>query len=124
MARHVLRRDYELRGVLNLKKVGAHRYAADPNTEVMCCAFAVDDEPVQALGPRRSDPAGIHRGRAQSRTGMSQPTAIISRPRSSNTSWRRATAGRLCRSSGTAAPWRWLSRLDCRRKLGAASGCS
>src|ERR1700720_2504853 len=46
-ARHVLHRDYETRGPALLKRVGTHRYAADPNTEVLCCAFAIDDEPVQ-----------------------------------------------------------------------------
>jgi hypothetical protein len=44
---HVLHRDYETRGVLDLRKFGAHRYAADQNTETICCAYAVDDGPVQ-----------------------------------------------------------------------------
>jgi hypothetical protein len=48
---HVLHRDYETRGQLLLKRVGTHRYAADPGTEVSCCAFAVDDEPVQLWIP-------------------------------------------------------------------------
>jgi hypothetical protein len=41
-AAHVLFRDYETRGVLPLGNVGVQRYAADPRTEVLCCAFAVD----------------------------------------------------------------------------------
>jgi DNA polymerase len=45
--RHVLHRDYETRGRLLLKRVGTHRYAADPGTEVLCGAFAIDNEPVQ-----------------------------------------------------------------------------
>jgi DNA polymerase len=49
--RHVLHRDYETRGQLLLKRVGTHRYAADPSTEVLCCAFAIDDEPVQLWTP-------------------------------------------------------------------------
>ena len=48
---HVLHRDYETRGQLLLKRVGTHRYAADSSTEVLCCAFAVDDEPVQLWIP-------------------------------------------------------------------------
>jgi DNA polymerase len=48
---HVLIRDYETRGVLALNKVGAHRYAADPRTEVLCCAYAVDDGPVKLWTP-------------------------------------------------------------------------
>ena len=44
---HVLHRDYETRGQLDLKTVGIHRYAGDAQTSVLCCAFAVDDGPVQ-----------------------------------------------------------------------------
>jgi DNA polymerase bacteriophage-type len=44
---HVLHRDYETRSRVDLRKVGVHRYAADPSTEVLCAAFAVDDGPVQ-----------------------------------------------------------------------------
>jgi DNA polymerase len=44
---HVLFRDYETRSRLDLKRVGAFKYAADPSTEVLCCAYAVDDGPVQ-----------------------------------------------------------------------------
>src|SRR6516165_9708529 len=48
---HVLHRDYETRSRLFLKVVGAHRYAADGGTEVQCCAYAVDDGPVQLWRP-------------------------------------------------------------------------
>ncbi|HKA44381.1 MAG TPA: hypothetical protein VKF40_20525, partial [Burkholderiales bacterium] len=51
---HVLHRDYETRSRTVLKKIGAHKYAADPSTEVMFCAHAVDDGPVQLW--RRGDP--------------------------------------------------------------------
>jgi len=47
----VLHRDYETRGQLLLRHVGTHRYAADRGTEVSCCAFAVDGEPVQLWIP-------------------------------------------------------------------------
>ena len=50
-AQHVLLRDYETRGVLALNKVGAHRYAADSRTAVLCCAYAVDNEPVKLWTP-------------------------------------------------------------------------
>jgi DNA polymerase len=40
--RHVLHRDYETRSRIVLKSVGGPRYAADPSTEVLCCAYAVD----------------------------------------------------------------------------------
>ena len=48
---HILFRDYETRSTLALDKVGVHRYAADPRTEVLCCAFAVDNEPVELWIP-------------------------------------------------------------------------
>ena len=36
---HVLYRDIETRSKVSLKKVGAHKYAADPSTEVLCVAY-------------------------------------------------------------------------------------
>src|SRR5271166_1459565 len=54
---HVLHRDYETRSRVVLKVVGAHRYAADPSTEVLCCAYAVDNDPVQLWRP--GDPVPI-----------------------------------------------------------------
>jgi hypothetical protein len=51
---HVLHRDYESRGVLKLEEVGAWKYAADPRTEILCCAYAVDNDPVKLWLP--SDP--------------------------------------------------------------------
>ncbi len=50
-AQHVLHRDYETRGVLQLQKVGPWKYAADARTEVLCCAYAADDEPVKLWLP-------------------------------------------------------------------------
>jgi DNA polymerase len=47
----ILFRDYETRGVLNLTKVGAWRYASHPDTDVWCCAYAVDDGPVSVWAP-------------------------------------------------------------------------
>jgi DNA polymerase len=59
-AAHVLFRDYETRGVLPLEKVGVHRYAADAQTEVLCCAFAVDDQPVKLWTPGDAIPVEFH----------------------------------------------------------------
>src|SRR6516165_10790042 len=56
-AAHVLFRDYETRGVLPLGKVGVHRYAADTRTEVLCCAFAIDDQPGKLWTPGDAIPA-------------------------------------------------------------------
>jgi DNA polymerase bacteriophage-type len=40
-------RDYETRSTLDLRAVGAWRYSYDSTTDVWCCAYAVDDEPVK-----------------------------------------------------------------------------
>ena len=48
---HTLDRDYETRSNASLPKVGVDKYAADPSTEVLCAAYAVDDGPVQSLIP-------------------------------------------------------------------------
>jgi DNA polymerase len=48
---HVMHRDYETRSRAVLKTVGAHRYAADPSTEIFCAAYAADDGPVQLWRP-------------------------------------------------------------------------
>src|SRR5262245_60641687 len=45
-AAHVLHRDYETRSQAILKTAGTVKYATNPTTEVLCCAYAVDDEPV------------------------------------------------------------------------------
>jgi DNA polymerase len=44
-------RDYETRGVLKLEDCGSWRYAADPRTEILCCAYCVDDGPVKLWLP-------------------------------------------------------------------------
>jgi DNA polymerase len=51
---HVLHRDIEGYGVLDLRIVGAHRWAADPRSGVRCAAFAVNDGPVKLW--KRGDP--------------------------------------------------------------------
>jgi hypothetical protein len=43
VTRHVLFWDAESRSHVDLKNAGAWRYAADPTTEVLCVAYAVDD---------------------------------------------------------------------------------
>jgi DNA polymerase len=47
----VLHRDYEVRSTLSLPKVGSWKFAAAEETEVLCCAFAVNDGPVQLWLP-------------------------------------------------------------------------
>jgi DNA polymerase len=51
--------DIETRSAADLRKVGAHHYAADPSTDVWCAAYAVDDNPVQLWLPDDPVPAGI-----------------------------------------------------------------
>src|SRR5262245_255510 len=51
---HKLHRDYETRSCKDLRIAGTFKYATDATTEVLCCAYAVDDGPVQLWTP--SDP--------------------------------------------------------------------
>ena len=48
---HILHRDYETRSCTGLRIAGTFKYATDPTTEVLCCAYARDDEPVQLWTP-------------------------------------------------------------------------
>jgi len=47
----VLHRDYEVRSTVSLQKAGAWKFAAAEQTEILCCAFAVNDGPVQLWLP-------------------------------------------------------------------------
>jgi DNA polymerase bacteriophage-type len=47
----VLHRDYEVRSTISLQKVGIWKFAAAEQTEVLCCAFALNDGPVQLWLP-------------------------------------------------------------------------
>src|SRR5215472_12636802 len=55
--KHVLFRDFETRRCVLLKSVGVYKYATDPSTEVLCGAFAVDDEPAKLWTPGDPVPA-------------------------------------------------------------------
>ena len=50
-AQHVLHRDYETRSTLNLQNVGPWKYASGDDTDVWCCAYAVDLQPVKLWRP-------------------------------------------------------------------------
>jgi DNA polymerase bacteriophage-type len=52
----ILHRDIETRSTLNLTTVGAWRYAADGSTEVLCVAYAVDDDPAAIWVPGEAIP--------------------------------------------------------------------
>ena len=54
---HVLHRDYETRSQAILKTVGTYKYATDLSTEVLCCAYAIDDEPAKLWTPGNPVPA-------------------------------------------------------------------
>ena len=56
----VLFRDVETRSTLDLRSVGAWKYAGDPTTEVLCIAYAVDDAPVQSWTRRQPIPEVFH----------------------------------------------------------------
>jgi len=40
--------DFETRGVVDLRRCGAHKYAAHPDTDVHCAGFAKDDDTVES----------------------------------------------------------------------------
>jgi DNA polymerase len=52
----IIKRDFETRSAVNLKKVGARRYAADPTTSVLCICYAVDDGPIESFVPEDGKP--------------------------------------------------------------------
>jgi DNA polymerase len=52
--------DFELRSRINLVKAGAHRYAADPSTEVLCAAYTIDAGEVQIWHAGDDDSAIRH----------------------------------------------------------------
>jgi DNA polymerase len=54
---HILYRDIETRSEVSLKTVGADKYAADPSTEVLCVAYAIDEGEVQTWHPVNPVPA-------------------------------------------------------------------
>ena len=56
MKRHVLHRDFEGFGPLDLRVVGVHRWAADPHSGIYCAAYAVNDGPVQLWVPPNPPP--------------------------------------------------------------------
>jgi DNA polymerase len=56
-AQHVLHRDYETRGTAVLEVIGTFKYARHPDTEVLCCAYAVDNDAPQLWRP--GDPIPI-----------------------------------------------------------------
>ena len=73
---------------VNLKKVGARRYAADPTTSVLCICYAVDDGPIESFVPedrQAACPQVFFDGCTTIPTGPSPPTTIRSRARSRNT---------------------------------------
>lgn len=46
MSRPVTTLDIETRSAVDLKKVGAYRYAEDPSTEIIACSYRVGDGPI------------------------------------------------------------------------------
>jgi Casjensviridae DNA polymerase len=59
-----LHHDFETFSVADLKKVGTSRYARDPSTEPLMCAYAFDDGPVQQWVPEEGQamPAELREG--------------------------------------------------------------
>jgi DNA polymerase len=51
--------DFETYSDVDLKKVGAYRYAEDPSTEVLCLAYSIGEGPVKLWHPLLSTPADL-----------------------------------------------------------------
>src|ERR1700730_14949855 len=74
----ILYRDYETRSsTLDVSDVGAWRYATHPETEIQCCAFAVDDEPVKLWVPGDPVPTRVYRSRAEPRLARQRGNRFI-----------------------------------------------
>ncbi|MEM8801092.1 MAG: DNA polymerase [Pseudomonadota bacterium] len=53
---HKISLDFETCSAADLKKTGAWRYAEDPNTQILCAAYAVDDGPIHNWLPGQPAP--------------------------------------------------------------------
>lgn len=51
--------DFETRSAIDLKKTGVYVYAEDASTDILCLAYAFDDEPVELWLPGQPVPARI-----------------------------------------------------------------
>ena len=48
--------DFETRSLVDIKKAGARRYAEDPSTQILCMAWAIDDQPPEIWLPGQPFP--------------------------------------------------------------------
>ena len=51
--------DFETRATVDLRETGVYPYAAHPDTDIWCMAWAFDDEPVQLWVPGQGLPPAI-----------------------------------------------------------------
>ena len=61
-------RDYETRGLIKLEDCGSWKYAADGRTEILCCAYCVDDGPVKLWTPPDPPPTEFFEAAAPQNT--------------------------------------------------------
>jgi len=59
MTEKILHLDFETRSRADLFRGGAYRYAADPSTEIICMAYAFDDDPVALWTPEFPVPEDV-----------------------------------------------------------------
>lgn len=59
--------DFETKSACDLKTAGVYNYAQDISTEVLCMAFAFDDEPVRTWTPDQPFPAAVRQFTGQIR---------------------------------------------------------
>lgn len=73
--------DFETRSPVNLKKEGGYRYAAHPETDILCLSWALDDGPVTVWSPEWCHPDRFvkdeHRALSDLATAMRGPPMIF-----------------------------------------------
>ena len=111
-ASHSVHWDIESRSELRLDKVGAHKYASHPSTEILCVTYAADDQKVKLWLPGDPVPANFSRSH-RTRTGSCVPITPNSRSLFCGGSYGPVMAGRGSHWRAFVARWRWLWRWHC-----------
>ena len=105
----------ETRSTAVLKTVGSYRYATDSTTEILCVAYAVDDDPVQLWIPGNPVPPEFTEAAHNPRWVLAAhgdhfETAIEQHVLAPRYGWPLIAA-----RTPSHAPWRCRWQLDCRR---------
>ena len=107
MAGKLLVIDFETRSTLNLRKVGAWRYAADPETDVLCACGVLGDGDVGTWVPGNPVPIPVIEAVADPNIVFVAHNAT-SKSQSGSTFWRLVMAGQSApQPRAGAIPRRW-----------------